>query len=281
MKKFDSTAGRQAISLPHQAEWGGLIACPSLLQKALRRVRVCQILVLSLTAQIALPAENFWTAREPAQWTAAEIKKMVTDSPWAKEAIVNATARVSGQAAERPSGAPPGWFGAPDGAETPAIPRILVRWDSAIPVSEACDKGGLEPHLFSCVSKLWSMAGLAGKFAEYQKNFYIVSMSHYPRIRLAASTPEHSAAGKAALEQMGQRLQQSTQIKRSGKAPIRPKQVLVLPAGPTMRVEVFFSREDPIRLEDKEVVFESAGEMLNVTSKFNLKMAVYKGKLEL
>jgi len=62
---------------------------------------------------------------------------------------------------------------------------------------------------------------------------------------------------------------------------MRPTQVLVLPAGPTMRVEVFFPRTEAITLEDREVVFESAGEMLNVTAKFNLNKAVYKGKLEL
>ena len=241
---------------------------------------------MSLAAQIVLPAEDFWIAKEPAQWTAAEIKKMVTDSPWAKEAIVNASARASGGPMQREGAAPPGWFGAKDDPDARAnaspTPKILVRWESALPVSEACDKGGLEKHLFSCAAKLWSMAGLAAKFTEYQKNFYIVSMSHYPKLRTApGDAPEHSAAGKAALERMGQRLQQSTQIKRSGKAPMRPTQVLVLPAGPTMRVEVFFPRTEAITLEDREVVFESAGEMLNVTAKFNLNKAVYKGKLEL
>ena len=245
-------------------------------------MRVGGILPMTLAAQVVLLAEVFWIAKEPAHWSAAEIKKMVTDSPWAKEAIVNASGRVSGSATDRNSGAPPGWFGERDDADTqarPATPKILVRWDSALPVSEACDKGGLENYLFSCVSKIWSMAGLSGKFAEYQKNFYIVSMSHYPRIR--TDGPEHSAAGKAALERIGQRLQQSTQIKRSGKTPIRPTQVLVLPAGPTMRIEVFFPRADPIVVEDKEIVFESAGEMLNVTAKFDVRSALFKGRLEL
>ena len=54
---------------------------------------VRHILVMSLAAQIVLTAADFWHDREPAQWTAAEIKKMVTDSPWAKEAIVTVVAK--------------------------------------------------------------------------------------------------------------------------------------------------------------------------------------------
>ena len=74
---------------------------------------------------------------------------MVTDSPWAKEAGVI----VKGN---------PGEFHVPGGKDQdlPAMPHVLVRWESALPVVQACEKGGLEPHLFpvsqnSCMSPAW------------------------------------------------------------------------------------------------------------------------------
>jgi len=57
--------------------------------------------------------------------------------------------------------------------------------------------------------------------------------------------------------------------------------VVILPAGRTLLVILFFPRSEPITLADKEVVFDSEGETLVVKSRFNLTRMVYKGRLDL
>lgn len=243
---------------------------------------VRNILAMCLTAAHLLPAADFWIAREPDQWSEQEIKIMVTDSPWAKEANVRVkgsadaiqaprTGRVAG---DSPEGVP-----ALPGETVPATPHIIVRWDSAVPVYDACAKGGMERHLFSCASKLLYLSGLSQKFAELAKEFYIVSMSNYPR--RGSDAPQHSAAANAALERLGQRIQQATLLKRKGRNPIKPARIVALPAGQAMLLMVFFSRTEALALDDKEVSFESADGTIEVRSTFNLRKMVYKSKLEL
>jgi hypothetical protein len=75
-------------------------------------------------------------------------------------------------------------------------------------VAEACAKGGLGTDLFSCIFKLFYLSGLSSKFEDLSKEFYIVSMSNYPKMlapRLEEA-PQHSASATAGLEQMGQHI---------------------------------------------------------------------------
>jgi hypothetical protein len=234
-------------------------------------MRLCVILAISFAAALPALAEDFWTVRHPDQWSEQEIKRMVTDSPWAREL----TARVKGSDAlfESPLSA---------GEAAPA-PRIVVRWDSAAPVAEACAKGGMERYLFSCASKLLFLSGLSQKFEELSKEFYIVSMSNYPNTlgTKERDAPQHSDAANAALERLSDRVRKATFLKRKGKDPIEPARVVALPAGQALLLMVFFSRAASLTFDDGEVVFESADRTMEFKTKFNLRKMIYRGKLAL
>jgi hypothetical protein len=249
-------------------------------------MRLWSIFGLTLAAACALGAEDFWMIREPAKWSEQEIKRMVTDSPWAKEASV----QVPGGAIPSVETGPLGGgldvprspaAGGAGGDSSTVPPQILVRWDSAVPVYEACSKGGMERHLFSCASKLLYLSGLGKKFDELRKDFYIVSMSNYPKALRGEAAPQHSEAANAALERMSRRIQQATYLKRKGKSPSRPAHVVTLPAGQALLLMVFFPRTEVLVEADKEVLFESADGMIELKAKFNLRKMVYQGKLEL
>jgi hypothetical protein len=212
--------------------------------------------LVAVAAPPLLVGAEFWHDKEPSQWSATEIRQMVTDSPWAAQGDVIV-----------PAGA--------------VKPRVLVRWESAAPVIEACDKGGLEPHLYSCVSKIWSMAGLGAKFESARNDFYVISLSHYPKPIGGVRAPEHSPAAQAGLERFGAKLRETTVLKRAGKPPLSPDYVLVFPAGPTIRVQFFFPRSQEIVLEDEMLLFESVSEAVEVRSRFNLRKMIYKSVLEL
>ena len=218
-------------------------------------MRLRNMLTLGLTASLLLAAD-YWTAGKSGQWSEREIREVVTNSPWAREANVTTMGTVGtlvgtasgpfGGVVSSESGemGPAGRIGGASATAggIPAAPNIIVRWDSAAPVCEACAQGGLKTYLFSCYSKLMYLSGQSAKFDELSKAFYILSMSNYPKPPSGrdGDAPQHSAASNAALERMGQRIQQTTFIRRKGKAPISPAKVLVLPAGHALLPVVFF-----------------------------------------
>src|SRR5579871_1639143 len=213
------------------------------------------------------------------QWSEPQIRNMVTDSPWAKQAKVSIRGQIDSSFDSRR-----GAGGAEDPNPVEAGAPIVVRWDSALPVREACAAGGLERYLFSCYSKLLSLSDQSRKFAELAKSFYIITVADFPgnmapaRARYA---PQHSDAANAALTEMGQRLQRGTALRRKGKDPFRPDRVLVLPAGRDFLVVAFFSRLEHIGPEEKTVTFEMDDGSIDIQARFDLRKMSYKGTLAL
>src|SRR6185312_8360642 len=223
-----------------------------------------------LPAAMSLTAADFWTVRQPSQWSESEFRRMVSDSPWAKDVALTVRGqsdltfkttdpdlsdamrgRTSIPANDAARGA------ARPGASA-AVPHVLVRWDSAAPVLEACNLAELDKPVFTCTSKLFYLSNLTEKFDALAKQFYIVSVSNYPAELASTKTdeaPQHSAAGNAALERLGQRIQESAVIERKNKPPLKPARVLVFPAGRALLLMALFPRDNPITLADKEVRF--------------------------
>ena len=106
-------------------------------------------------------------------------------------------------------------------------------------------------------------------------------MSNYPNPGHGSDPPQHSAAAAAILERMSRRIQQSTFLKRTGKSPIEPSKAVILPAGRSLLVILFFPRTEPLLPADKEVVFDSDGDTIEVKSRFNLGKMLYKQRLDL
>jgi hypothetical protein len=227
--------------------------------------------------------------------TQSGVKHLITDSPWAKPV----TLRVQGDdwegrdrrlenpgAPETPSASP---TRAPTGRADPdsrpnsvARPALIVRWDSAAPVREACAKAGLQPYAFSCYSTIMFASGQADKFDALTRDFYILTVANYPRTvlpRRDQGAPQHSAEANAALERLGDRLKTKTILKRNGKQDIVPEKVL--PAAQSLLEVFFFSRSASINTQDRTVAFECSLDPVEIRSRFNLSKMTFDGKLEL
>ena len=259
-------------------------------------MRLHAIWAVLLGTGAVLCAADFWLTQDAAQWSEKQIRQMATDSPWAREANVSlkglnlplASRNAPGRRAPGPLEEQPGVSGRPSGgyaeASDRAMPTIVVRWESATPVSEACAKGGMDPYLFSCTSKLLYLSGLAQKFTDLAREFYIVSMSNYPNLAgegKAGDAPQHSAAANAALESLAHSLQQTTFLRRGTKTPIQPAHAVALPAGRVLLIIFFFPRTEPISLADKEIGFTSSNGAMDVKTKFSLQKMVFRGRLDL
>lgn len=231
------------------------------------------------------------TALNADRQTPLEIKRLITDSPWAKPVTLGAEGddRVEGSNPSQSSnarveGAGRSSAGAEVSPNVAARSQSVVRWDSAFPVREACAEAEMEPYAFSCYSKIMLLSGQSEKFEALVKDFYILSVSNYPKAALPRRDqdwPQHSPEAKGALERLGQRLKAKTLLKRKGKPSIAPEQVLVLPAGQALLVVFFFSRSAPITLEDSSVGFESIQDPVEIRSRFNLRKMKVNGRLEL
>jgi hypothetical protein len=240
-------------------------------------MRLQRFFGMMLAAACCFGAEDFWSVREPAKWSSQEIRRMVTDSPWAREAQV----RLRSEAIDKFVTIPAARDGVePAGTPPIVMPEILVRWDSAAPVCEACARGGMDRPLFSCVSKLLYLSSLSDKFITLQEEFYIVTMSNYPAPQ-GANAPQHSEAANAALERLSGRIQQATLLKRKGRNPLKPDHVAALPAGDKLLLMVFFPRTAALSVADKEILFESNDGTIEISARFDLRKMIYRDALAL
>lgn len=145
--------------------------------------------------------------------------------------------------------------------------KFAVRWESAAPVLEAAKK---------------SEVAEAAKLAGWAKEFYVVSVTG-----MAAPPPgpgqrgDWSRGDPARAKQWQDLLLKITTLKRKDKPPLAAARLETIPL-PSGRMSVFlFPRTDPIALDDKSVLFETAFGPIRVKSKFALKDMVWRGKLEL
>src|SRR5437867_12505383 len=78
---------------------------PNSLRDIIRRDmrRILFLCFSGLLAAGAALAEDFWVNKEYMQWSDAEVKKLMTNSPWAKEITLNAPLAALGSRGQRPS----------------------------------------------------------------------------------------------------------------------------------------------------------------------------------
>jgi hypothetical protein len=225
-----------------------------------------------LVSGLAL-GEDFWVKKDYTQWTDEDVRKILKDSPWAKEVIVTAppgagldavapasNRSIGGIDAENSAPAPRGGRGGRgarggDTGENSGPPAVLltlnISWRSALPLRKALAK---------------NRADLQGTLDHEDENYVIVLSGLPARMTRAIQNSEE--------------LKQST-LRRGRKPPIRLAAVDVSPHTQTVDVIFAFPRTERITAEDKDVEVVLKVAQLEVKKKFSLKEMVYNGKLEL
>jgi hypothetical protein len=232
-------------------------------------------------------SRDFWKNGDPAQWTPQEIQHLLTDSPWSQQA--NATFPQAEDEPAQPAievpqaGMPNPRNAATDGRWDGGVGRnnrgtlptlnVTVRWDSALPVREALGRQHA-PAAYSPeqIQKYYlvSVAGLvpAGRYMNPTLNTRSGDDTFGTRNPQDPRNPEEMLEG----------VMHYARLFPHGKAPIRPDDAKLDPAGTIL---LFFPRTSSITLDDKDVTFEVRFGSLSVTKKFRLKDMVYKGELAL
>ncbi len=213
--------------------------------------------------------------KDPSQWTSAEVQRILTDSPWAQQAMA-----AFGKPLEPddmpvtpplgPQGGMSGARGASDGrwdggiarntgiGESPMLP-VTVRWDSAEPVRQALTR-----------SKEDGVPIAAERAA---RDYVITVIGLVP-----ASNPARPAQSANDPAQIQGFLVNSRLIAR-GQPSIAPDDAVIDEA--TGAVHLFFPRTHAITANDKEASFVTRYGSVSVQKKFRLKDMLYKGQLAL
>jgi hypothetical protein len=209
----------------------------------------------------AFAAKEFWNERKPEEWTAAEVKELLSKSPWAKDGEIKDNGQVGSlgaPGAPRSAGRPASGSNAPRTVTAPGSPakiswKAFVRWDSALPVREA----------------------LKGAVPKNVKDFYVLNVIG----NLPGAVPsEDEPADRGSLAY----LKDNTKLQHKGDE-IHLSRVENAPGSDLSPAGTFFyfSRMLALMPEDKEVTFVTRVGPLDIKCKFTLKDMLYRGSLEL
>ena len=252
-------------------------------------------LAVWVVAGVALAAADFWEEQDFTTWSEEDIVEMLGDSPWAQKVEVRtgkltaglvaggrraATASEAGRdnvgrgvragaGGGDDYGQGPGTLNSTlsrgiQRQDTPDRLALNLAWRSALPFKQAV------------VRRAMAQDGLDGdsripeeqrKFLDQGEDYYVVSISGFPA-RSGAWFRKDA-------------LMASTSLIRKNKRPLFPENIEVFLYEGSLAMLVYFAKDDPITLADKDVEFKSTVVDIEVKKKFKLKDMVFGGELVL
>jgi hypothetical protein len=215
-------------------------------------------------AGLALWAADVWVSKPYTDWSAKDVDKIMTDSPWAKPVtVILDLGRGSGSAGGAPSPEVNNSGGADPGVAPPET-NLCVRWQTA-------------PTLMQALVK-WRYGAQAGTSEKAQKSlrpedrYYVIWVAGLPN---SAGTRDRVA--KASLLAL-------TTLAVKRKDAIVATDVLFDPGPGRGRItdaHFVFPRKIAFSPDDKEIEFTTHFGKTKVQAKFALKSMVIDGRLEL
>jgi hypothetical protein len=202
--------------------------------------------------------KEFWDEKKPEDWTKDEIQELLTKSPWAREASIDYNngpgnedrlspydPKAANGVSRRTRGAIPTRNG-----EVDQKYKAVVRWETALPIRLASHSTSKEDPLANYVLGVTGDLPLLGM---------------------------HVDEDDTQRQQRSEMLKEYSRLERKND-PIYLDKVVFQSASETL---FYFSRQDPIFPEDKQVTFTTKLGPIEVKAKFILKEMRFQGKLEL
>lgn len=219
----------------------------------------------------------FWDRKKSAEWTEEEVRRILTDSPWARVMAVPlklekpgergpATWKdIPGAGPTLPDSAPGGMIGSPVGgigAPKPKLPQqaqIVVRWMSALPVRQALAR-----------LKYPDDPEQARRFLEPEEHYYVLEVLGVPSL-VAYRGPELIQT----------ELHRSSYLSTKTGRLLRPDSTYVAVQGLFLGITIRFSKSEPLTLKDGWVECGGRTELFEFRQRFELRRMLYGGRLEL
>lgn len=252
---------------------------------------------------------DFWNKKGPSQWSAEEIDKLVTKSPWAKE--VNASSAAlnrklgggrggvtvgdPGIGGGYPGGGYPGGGYPGGGSPGGGYPGGGYPGGGGLGYpGGGRRRGGGQPMPISYTARIrWESAkpiqeALKTPLPEGLAKDYVISVSGVPVVTAGRQHSDEgdtdTAVSKGLSEEVLERIRNLTYLEPKGKAAGQPSAVQKGPitaSGTPTLLFVFPRDEMPLTVEDKEVTFTTQLGRIEIKTKFNLKDMMYHKDLAL
>jgi hypothetical protein len=258
------------------------------------------LILLFTVGSLLVSGADFWKDKQSSEWSSKDVKRMLTNSPWAKEVALEGGGGMpagggGGRGGGRRGGGggmgggmPGGGIG---GADTGGFGGAGGDGMDGAGGGRAGGGAGMEGDGGPTMSAVkivvrWETAApvreasraaeapYASKIAEWEPQYYVITTSGMPFGGRQQADPER-------MKQMQERIRSSASLTAKGKPPITPQQVFIAngPSGATM---IFlFPRSAAITAEDKDVTFQAGGGPMQIKAKFNPREMEYQGKLAL
>ena len=262
------------------------------------------VAVISLLALTPTWAGKFWEEADFLEWTEKDVLKMLNKFPWSRQVSISVkrgsqgptgtTMRTGrrdgpqiggGGGGSRGGGGGGGGFGGGRGGGRggggyggggfPPSMTLTIRWYSAEPVKKAVARARFGDAADSAPEAL--------KLLEPERDHYVIGLSGLPA-RIAQMDEQRQRL-------MFEQIKSETVLQLKGRDPIPAKSVLfgsdqaqlmdARTGQSGVEFYIFFSKENEITLEDKNVEFVTRLMDRKISKKFKLKDMVYRGELEL
>jgi hypothetical protein len=243
------------------------------------RLRV-RFILLSLACLVTIAAvaiaQESWTKKPFNQWNDEDLKKFMSDSPWAKSQTMSTSA--PGGASMDMGGGGGGGGGDDEGGggggggrggggggagggggRRPATINLVMSWQSALPVKQA--------NVRSKMSGPGEVPADAQSYLNTPDEFYIVMVQGLPQ--------------RVAQQALADQAKVKKSVIKAGKREIPLAKLATRPAGGNVDVVLFFEKTEAIKVEDNEIEVDAKLGMFEMKKKFRLKDMVVNGKLEL
>jgi len=249
--------------------------------------------LLVLACAALLPAADFWAAKPYTDWSAKDLQRMMSDSPWSHRVDVELSVRMPNVAAQSEGGGrgkgkgggggeistadggqssgadlngPRGGAGPSDGPMTQTMPIMLI-WQTALPVKQALAKAKYGAEVAGSAD--------AKAYLEREEQYIVVNVGGLPGYTAQAQEGEAKA-----------NVLKLAAINVKGKESLHAVDVQFTKRDKVVDALLFFPRpmagsSAAYTADDKELEFVSKFEKLSVKYRFKLKDMVYHGKLEL
>jgi len=222
---------------------------------------------LAASAGLPLVAPNFvggaqnrtarefkWSEKHPAEWNTKDIDLILNHSAWVREVPLEMDRTAAGLAK-----------GAGPAGEVATQFKVLVRWESALPVRLARDRGA-RPEKSA---------------AEYGLSISRLPLQ-FTAVALNGGVSSHSGETSRSKGEVSAQILNSTSLLRNGKGPVAATRAEWVDADFSTRIVISFAAaQQPIQLEDREVMFLAHIGSLAVRARFVLSGMVYEGRLDL
>ena len=185
---------------------------------------------------------HFWEAKPPPEWTADEVRRMLTDSPWARTAVV----RDAGVA--HPYGGAQQWGRVPKKTKPW---NVTVRWDSAAPIQAATQSAG-----------------------EEFERYYVIGLVGDTRVT-------GQLVNDRQLAEKLQILRGSTTLEPANANVLQPEKVKEVSHESQRALRFYFPRRRLITLDAQHLYFATTIGRFDVMAKFDVQDMLYRGQLAL